>query len=271
MYKQLYNITLAGLIGISSAAYGVEISPSSFAPDGASSSAKATADMTADMAKSAKKEYLVPFNQDLYKQYCQAHQGRYESSRNSKFIMLAVAGVIITMQVHALATFPYIAKLTALQTVSVGWWNLAASAKLSALVCSGLPTAICAIPGLAWKGFQAFSFSSLVSNSANNLITLSTDMENIDLWEERELLPDTQKQALWHEQIYALFGSPEIIGTTPVTGKYKLRGYKNYSIGQAIFGPFEFDPFDLEQVKTLLGLGTTRQDLRCSKIEIIVL
>jgi hypothetical protein len=268
MYKQLYTITLAGLIGVSAIAHGAEITPKAPVETVKAAEASTFAKATADTAEPAKKEFLVPFNQNLYKQYCQAHQGRYESSRDSKFIMLAVASVIIGLQTYAMITYPYSATFGTAKTVVANWWKISAYNKLVELASTDT---VWTSLGIAWKAFNIYTFTGFVKNSVHNLTTLSTDMENVNLWEERELLPDTQKQALWHEQIYALFGSPEIVGVVPVTGKYKLRGYKNYSLGQAIFGPFEFDPFDLEQVKTLLGLGTTRQDLRCSKIEIIVL
>jgi hypothetical protein len=264
MYKQLYSITLAGLIGVSAIAHGGEVTPkmpveevkvAEIAPVVADVAvAPIVAIATAD---SKKVPMLVNFNQQLYHLFCKKQKNQcwwswVINGNNAVKAAMLVAGGILLLK----ASGP-VGCLKMVPNFFKNFYNA---------------------PWIDKIGNILFQYPAYVGQAAlivgwfSSVEIFAQDFDRYFVWQER--LDDfliEEKRNTWHELIYELFGNPEVVGTIPVTGKYKLRGYKNYNIGQAIFGPFEFDPFDLEQVKTLLGLGAARQDLRCSKIEIIVL
>lgn len=296
MQKQFFSIIMAGLIALSSFARAEEpvpVNPEITAaitvetPILTAVPAAETADQAVSTALSAAaveaaivdtpvsatttaiqavdriavvEKILVPFDQKLYKEFCQGRRSAYGWGLLPKLITLVVGAATIGSQVGAIATNPQAFftlapfKKSIADYLAYAWYW-----KIGAVFTQ-------VIPSVVWKTIQAGICYQVISSTVNAAQTMGSDWDQWNLWEEHENLEIVKQSNLWHKEVLTCFGNPEIIGTTPVTGKYLLKCYKRYGAGYVIF-----DPFDAQQVKILLGVhDNITEDLRCYKIEVIV-
>jgi len=254
MYKQIISIALAGLIGSSTGIYGAEIAPK--APTDNVQVAETTTAVTdvpvapvvtITIADDKKVPMLINFDQKLYKNCCEGHQSFFGNQCWNKLQSMVPVAFMVGIGILGLREIGFQNIPSVLSTA----WSLFWQASLYKKACN------------LWQYCQT---GSILVAGLFATKTFNKNFENWALWNDRENFMWEDQRKIWHEQIYALFGRPEVVGTFPVTGKYLLKGYKKYGAGQVIF-----DPFDLEQVKILLGIGRIEEDLRCSKIEFIIL
>lgn len=264
MKKQLINITMTCLIALSAGIRSSEISPKNKVSNAevvaASVNVAEITPVTVTPVDTNKKTpLLVPFDQGLYKVFCIGRQSTYKSSVMYKLATFAFGAFVIGSQLSSAVTNrqnffnldPFKKSLNDYLALTWGW-------KVAAIFYKVIPAGFLG-------AFQVASCAMLVSSTLNAMKTTHSDFNNLILWEDREKLRVLEQQILWHQEVFAQFGKPEVIGTIPLSGKYILKGTKKYGAGQVIF-----DPFNSEQVKILLDAhGSITEDLRCSKIEII--
>lgn len=269
MKKQFFTIAMTGLIGIfgvtqgqeqlpvkpvDSAEIAVETQSQAALPatqvNESPSSAVSAANQAAENNKAA--QILVPFDQGLYKEFCDTKKALYKRvfEGNVKYVALGTVMLVI-----GLLNVQSMGPAAVSSTISGAWQAFYNSSLLTKLW------------NIAFTYPQQFSQVFFMCGALYQIKLLGKNFGNLTVWEERDdIVLAKQQQALWHKDILTRFDNPEIVGITPLTGKYLLKCHKKYGAGYVIF-----DPFDAQQVKILLGVHPSiTEDLRCSKIEVIV-
>ncbi len=258
MSKRYIKSILAALIAVAPIVYGaennlpeqsaqVQIADTQVVAQTTSVVDQKTVMVTAPDAQKAP-PMLIGFDLNLYKEYCQARYDACDKVYKEKMNVVLYGLVFAGLGILTIKNIGFLNVPSYISTALTTFWK----------------------HSLIEKGFDLQRIYQLVQMGLFTVVgfhtatTLGKSSDDCETWEKRAFLPVQEKHALWQQQIYALFGTPEVIGSMPITGKYIIKGYKKYGAGIVIF-----DPFDQEQVKILLGMGRIREDLRCSKIEII--
>ncbi len=257
MKKQFFSITMTALIALSAGVRGSEIGPENqVATADLAVAAPITVSVIAPVAVAAvdtnkKAPLLVPFDQGLYKLLCQSRQSVSKASSYGNIVTMTLGATMLAIGMYTL----YDMGPEKVMTISQGLWTKFYKAKL-----------LDKLYDLAFVYSAKVSPVLMIGSALYATKSFGKNIKSLILWEDREDLRVLEQRDLWHQEIFAQFGKPEVVGTLPLSGKYILKGTKKYGAGQVIF-----DPFDSAQVKILLGAhGSITEDLRCSKIEIIV-
>lgn len=184
---------------------------------------------------------LVPFNQDLYTLCCKKKQSywwngiwKLANMTNNMAIMMNIVSVIkLSVTKNSFKALTW-------------YWKLWTG---------------------GWIAYQSISIVFLMLSTLHASKTFSIDFNEADKWTDREIEPLLIRQEIWHKEIRACFGNPIVEGSVPAVGKYYILGEKKSGAGKVIF-----DPFDLNQVKILLGIHERiTENLQCKKITIVPL